>query len=47
MFVRMQATVISAIIQMKRNKLKSEVILVDYNPPPDEPLLKDALQYCG
>jgi glycosyltransferase involved in cell wall biosynthesis len=45
MFVRMQATVSSAITQMERNKLKSEVILVDYNPPPDRPLLKDALAF--
>lgn len=50
---RMQATLTSVIMQLERYKLESEIILVDYNPPPGKPLLKDVLslpvktKYCS
>jgi hypothetical protein len=39
----MQTSLSSLVSQLERYELDSEIILVDYNPPPDKPLLKDAL----
>lgn len=53
MFKRMQIVLTSFITQLERYKLESEIVLVDYNPPKDNPLLKDALlwptqtKYCS
>jgi len=41
----MQTSLDSLIMQLEGYKLESEIILVDYNPPPDKPLLKDALTW--
>lgn len=52
MFRRMQIAIRTNIEQLERYKIKSELILVDYNPPPEKPLLKDILlwpnftKYC-
>ncbi|MEW6088411.1 MAG: hypothetical protein AB1498_08925 [bacterium] len=52
MFKRTQTTLSSVIGQLEKYKLKSEVILTDYNPPSHKPLLKDVLcwpeetKYC-
>ena len=49
---RMQTSLSSFISQTEKYGLRSEVILVDYNPPIDKPLLKDTLslpektKYC-
>ena len=42
---RMQAFVNAWIGQAKRHQLSSELIVVDWNPPPDRPPLIDALQW--
>lgn len=49
---RMQVALSSLITQLERYELDSEIILVDYNPPTDKPLLKDDIlwpnqtKYC-
>lgn len=45
MFKHMQTAITSLIIQVKRYNLKAELILVEWNPPVDRPLLKDALSW--
>jgi hypothetical protein len=53
MFKRMQTALSSLITQLERYKIDSEIILVDYNPPPDHSFLKDSLswpvrtEYCS
>jgi hypothetical protein len=42
---RMQTTLGSFIGQAEKYKLKSELVLVDYNPPSDRPNLKDSLSW--
>lgn len=42
---RLQTTINSLIVQVKRYKLRAELILVEWNPPSDKPLLKDALSW--
>lgn len=44
---RMQSTLRSVLDQLEGAKLQSELVLVDYNPPPDRPLLKDAIGWPG
>jgi hypothetical protein len=44
---RMQVCINGIVGQMERSKIKSELILVDWNPPEDKPLLKDALSWPG
>lgn len=44
MHKQMQTTLNSLITQLERYKVESEIIMVDYNPPPDRPLLKDTLE---
>lgn len=52
MHKRMQTNLTAVVEQMERFRIQSELVLVDYNPPPDRPLLKDALalptetRYC-
>ena len=45
MFKRMQTTLSSVVTQLERFKINSEIVLVDYNPPADRPLLKDQLSW--
>lgn len=42
---RMRVALASLIAQLERHRLDSEIVLVDYNPPRDKPLLKDALDW--
>ena len=42
---RMQLFVNGLLEQCRRHQLDAELILVDWNPPPDKPKLKDALSY--
>lgn len=52
MYERMRACFLGFIAQAERHKLSSELIIVDWNPPTDRPLLKDIFpwpvktQYC-
>lgn len=45
MHERMQTSLSALIEQLERFHLKSEIILVDYNPPQGKPLLKNALKW--
>ncbi len=42
-FIRMQTSVNSLLVQAKQYNLRAELIIVDWNPPSDKPLLKDAV----
>ena len=42
-FDRLQMTIDNLILQAKKYNLSAELIIVDWNPPQDKPLLKDAL----
>ena len=42
---RMQLFVSGLLEQCRRHQLDAELILVDWNPPPDKPKLKEALSY--
>src|SRR5437588_3562711 len=42
---RMQLFVNGLLEQCRRHQLDAELILVDWNPPPDKPKLKEALSY--
>ena len=42
-FDRMQMTIDNLILQAKKYNLSAELIIVDWNPPQDKPLLKDVL----
>lgn len=43
-FERLQMTVDNLMLQAKKYQLSAELIIVDWNPPQDRPLLKDALR---
>jgi len=49
---RMQVTLNARLEQLEKYNIESEIIIVDWNPPPEKPLLKDVLlwpdttQYC-
>jgi hypothetical protein len=45
MLGRMQAFLSSWILQAQRYNIPSEIIIVEWNPPPDRPPLKDALRW--
>lgn len=45
MYQRMQTTIPGLLAQAERHRLRMELILVDYNPPSNKPLLKDALSW--
>lgn len=47
LFDRMSTSLYSTIELLERYELESEIIMVDYNPPADKPLLKDILQLNG
>jgi len=53
MLRRMQIALSGLLEQLVKYRIKSELILIDWNPPPDKPLLKDAikwpegLRYCS
>ena len=42
-FERLQMTIDNLVLQSKKYNLSAELIIVDWNPPEDKPLLKDAL----
>ena len=42
---RMQVSLSERLEQLERNQIESELILVEWNPPADRPLLKDVLQW--
>jgi len=42
-FIRMQAAINNLVNQAKKYHLRAELIIVDWNPPQDKPLLKEAL----
>lgn len=42
---RTQISFTSLLNQLEKYQLASELILVDWNPPPDKPLLKDAIKW--
>lgn len=52
MLQRMQVSLSGLLAQLEKHKIESELILVDWNPPADRPLLKDVvkwpdgLRYC-
>lgn len=45
MLARMQLSISGILEQMEKYKIESEYILVDWNPPSAEPLLKDAIKW--
>jgi len=45
MLRRLQFCISVLLEQLERRRLESELILVDWNPPPDRPRLKDAIQW--
>lgn len=45
MFQRMQVSISGLLAQLEKYKIESELILVDWNPPADKPLLKDVLKW--
>ena len=53
MLQRMQVSLSGLLAQLEKHKIESELILVDWNPPADKPLLKDVvkwpdgLRYCA
>jgi len=44
---RMQVSLSGLLEQLEKHRIESELILVDWNPPVDKPLLKDALKWPG
>jgi hypothetical protein len=42
---RMQVSLNSLLEQLEKYRIESELILVDWNPPPDKPLLKDVIKW--
>ena len=42
-FKRMEMALSSFILQARQYNLRAELIIIDWNPPTDKPLLKDAL----
>lgn len=44
---RMQISVSGLLEQLEKHKIESELIMVDWNPPPDKPLLKDTINWPG
>jgi hypothetical protein len=47
MFERMQFAINTLIEQMRKYKLNWELILVDWNPPPERPLIKDVISWAN
>src|SRR4030042_754924 len=45
MLRRMQMSLDGLLNQSEKQQIESELILVDYNPPADKPLLKDAIKW--
>jgi len=41
--IRLQMVITSLICQAKKYNLRAELIMIDWNPPPEKPLLKDVL----
>ena len=45
MLRRMEVSILGRLEQLEKHRIESELILVDWNPPADRPLLKDILQW--
>ena len=45
MLQRMQISLGSLLEQLEKHRIESELILIDWNPPADKPLLKDVLKW--
>lgn len=45
MFRRMEVSINGLLEQLEKYRIESELILVEWNPPPDKPLLKDVLKW--
>jgi len=42
---RMQVALSALLVQLEKHRIESELILVDWNPPADKPLLKDVIRW--